>query len=202
MKKSTITLSTLVILVTLSSHDMFLKMKSYYVSTDANITLHLYNGTFDKSENVITRDRMTDVSIVHPDGTRKRLGDDHWSEEGNITVLSAQTKSPGTYVAGVSTLSRMIELSAEDFNNYLAHDGVMDVLDARKKSGEDQKGAREKYSKHVKAIFQAGNASTGAYKQKLDYPIEFIPLQNPCELKVNEKLQVQLLSKGKPVSNH
>ena len=201
MKKFAFTLSALIILVTLSSHDMFLKMKSYYVSADSDITIHLYNGTFDKSENVITRDRMTDVSMIHPDGTRKRIGNENWSEEGNITVLSGKTAGPGVYVAGVSTLPRMIELSAEDFNGYLAHDGVLDVLDARKQSGEDKNAAREKYSKHVKAIFQAGNSSNGDYKRSLDYPIEFVPLQNPYELNVNDNLQVQLLSKGKPVAN-
>ncbi|MDH3708260.1 MAG: DUF4198 domain-containing protein [Cyclobacteriaceae bacterium] len=201
MKKFTFTLSAILILVTLSSHDMFLKLKSYYVSADSNIDIHLYNGTFDKSENVITRDRMTDVSMIYPDGTRDRLTNDSWTDQGNITVLSTQTKDPGSYVVGVSTLPKMIELSSEDFNNYLAHDGVMDVLNERKKSGEDQKNAREKYSKHVKAIFQAGASSSGHYKKKLGYPIEFIPVQNPYDLKVNGDLQVQLLSKGQPVSN-
>lgn len=201
MKKLTITISALILLVMLSAHDMFLKMKSYYVSADSDITIHLYNGTFDKSENVITRDRMTDVSMIYPDGTRNRLANDSWTEQGNITVLNTKTKAPGSYVVGVSTQSRIIELSADDFNQYLAHDGVVDVLDERKNSGEDQKAAREKYSKHVKAIFQAGSSSSGFYQKKLGYPIEFIPLQNPYDLKVNDDLQLQLLSNGQPVSD-
>ena len=52
-----------------SSHDMFLKLDSHYLSPNSPVEIKLYNGTFNRSDNVITRDRMADVSIV---GHRQR----------------------------------------------------------------------------------------------------------------------------------
>ena len=201
MKKLLSLTCIVAVYLALSSHDMFLKMKTYFVQPNSEVTIHLYNGTFDQSENVITRDRMINVSIISPDGSIANPSKSAWSEEGKITVLKTKTGKSGTYVAGVSTAAKMIELSAEDFNGYLAHDGIVDVLDQRKKTGEDKNPAVEKYSKHVKVIFQAGENTTDNYKKELGYPAEFIPLQNPYNLKVNDELEVKLLRAGKPAAN-
>ncbi|MEL6975642.1 MAG: hypothetical protein AAGL29_09650, partial [Bacteroidota bacterium] len=46
------------------SHDLYLKMETYLLQPNQQATLSLYNGTFEKSENIITRDRMLDASFV------------------------------------------------------------------------------------------------------------------------------------------
>lgn len=51
-------------MVFLSSHDMYLNLNSYFLETFTKSTVALFNVTFEKSENVIDRGRMTDVSIV------------------------------------------------------------------------------------------------------------------------------------------
>ena len=75
-----------------------------------------------------TNDRC--LSVVDGQGDVSYPQSGQWQDEDNISKLSFQTGDPGTYVLGVSTKPRMIELSAEDFNEYLAHDGVLDVLEA------------------------------------------------------------------------
>ncbi len=186
--------------VLFSSHDMFLKMDSFYLKPDQAATIHLYNGTFEKSENVITRDRMQDVSLLGK-GAREKLSDDHWTEDGMVTVLNFQTGEAGTWVAGVSTRANDIELSAQDFNDYLEHDGVLDMLEWRKENNALDQPAAEKYSKHVKVIFQVGDKMTEDWKTPLGYPIEFIPQRNPYELHVGETLPIRLLKDGKPLAN-
>jgi uncharacterized GH25 family protein len=201
MNKIKIFACALLALIALSAHDMFLKMTDYYVSANSAIQISLMNGTFDKSENVINRDRMQDVSVLFPTGEITHPEKTQWIEQGTETILRLNTKSDGTYIAGVSTLPKMIELSAKDFNEYLKHDGVLDVLEGRMKSGEDAKTVNEKYSKHVKIIFQAGDKTTETYKKQLGYPVEFIPVVNPYNLKVGDEFSAQLLQNGKPVAN-
>ena len=116
-------------------HDMYLKMDTYFLQPDTSATIKLFNGTFDKSENVIDRDRRTDVSLVD-NGTRIQVHDAQWSEKDSMTVLNFKTGEAGTWVAGVSTAPRTIEMAAEDFNNYLGHDGAQDMLDQRRKNDE------------------------------------------------------------------
>ena len=69
-----------------SSHDMFLKMESFFLEAGQPSTINMYNGTFEKSENVITRNRMQDVTLLgngrrhHPDSTS-------WTEKGNNPAI-------------------------------------------------------------------------------------------------------------------
>ena len=58
--------------VLLTSHDMFLKPDEYFLEPNAPAIIRLYNGTFERSENAISRDRMLDASLVGPDGRPQR----------------------------------------------------------------------------------------------------------------------------------
>ena len=178
------------------AHDMFLVVPDHDVPAGSETTLSLYNGTFDKSENTIDRERMIDVSVIDGAGDVTHPGEDQWTEDGNITVLKFPTVVPGTYVVGLSTSAKVIELSAEDFNDYLRHDGVLDVLEAREKDGTLGEPAAELYSKHVKTILQVGGEASDNYSERLGYPIEIVPLANPAELTAGDALEILVLHDG------
>ena len=184
----------------LCSHDMYLKFNQYWIKPGTEGIIQLVNGTCDRSENVITRDRMLDVSLL---SNNKRINVDttSWYEKDSTTYLRINTDTPGTWVAGVSTRARTFGQSAEDFNDYLKHDGVLDMLELRRENGTLQDSAVEKYSKHVKTIFQVGDRLTDDYKTELGYPIEFILLRNPYDLHPGHDLPVKLLFEQKPLAN-
>lgn len=182
------------------AHDLYLKLHSFFLKPNTPVSIALFNGTFEKSENSISRNRMLDVSVVAPGSGRSNPDTSHWRDDGSRTILDFKTGEPGTYVVGVSTASRMIRLAAKDFNGYLKHDGVLDILDQRTKNNELEKDARERYSKHVKAVIQVGEKRTNGFSTKLGYPVELIPLQNPYKLKKGDTLEVLFLRDGKPVS--
>ena len=189
-----------IVVVLLSSHDMFLKLDQYFLEPNKEYVIQLFNGTFDRSDNVITRDRMLDVSIVS-NGKRINVDTTRWFEREKTTYLNLTTGSSGTYLTGVSTKARSLGQSAESFNNYLEHDGVLDMLESRKQNGTLGDSAVERYSKHVKTIFQVGEKLTDDYKTELGYPIEFILLENPYDLHPGHSIPVKLLSHQKPLAN-
>ena len=199
MKRLIGSAAVLLALGVLTGHDMFLKLPTYFLSEDSPATIALLNGTFAESENIIARDRMLDVSIVGPGGKVTHPDTLAWTDKGNTAWLEFQTGAAGTYVAGVSTGMRVIELSAEDFNEYLAHDGILDILEERTRVGTADQGARERYSKHVKAIFQVGEVLSGSFAHELEYPLEIIPLKNPYVLGVGDILPVRVLLRGAPL---
>lgn len=182
----------LVCFTLLSSHDMFLKLDAFHLAPNTASTIKLFNGTFSQSDNIITRDRMIDVSLVG-NGQRIAFDTNQWKDIENTTVLDFKTGADGTWIAGVSTKARNIDLEADDFNNYLEHDGVLDMLEWRKENNKLEEDAIEKYSKHVKTCFQVGNKRTEDWKEVLGYPIEFIPLNNPYETNVGDSLKFKLL---------
>ncbi len=193
-------LFSLLVLLVLSSHDMYLKLKDFYLRPDSDAVIELFNGTFDRSDNVITRDRMIDVSVV---GNGKRVNPDTsaWFEKDHTTYLNLTTGKPGTWVVGVSTKPRIFGMSAQDFNDYLTHDGVLDVLEARKQNGTLGDTAIERYSKHVKTVFQVGNERTNDYQTELGYPIEFLLLKNPYDIRPGRSLPIRLVYNQRPLAN-
>ena len=191
----------LLALVVLCSHDLYIKMETYFLQPNQEATLSLYNGTFEKSENIITRDRMLDASVV-VQGNRTAINPDQWTDrDSTISQLAFTTGEAGTYVAGVSTKERNIALTAEKFNDYLRHDGVLDMLEQRTTDSLLGQDAVEGYQKHVKAVYQVGDTKTDDWNTVLGYPIEFVPQANPYEKYNGETLAVQLLLAGEPLSN-
>ncbi|MEM8929126.1 MAG: DUF4198 domain-containing protein [Bacteroidota bacterium] len=191
----------LLAIVLFCSHDLYVKMDSYFLQSNERATLSLYNGTFEKSENIITRDRMLDASII-AQGQRTAIYPNQWKDQDStITRLPFMTGEPGTYVAGVATKARNIELTAKKFNDYLKHDGVLDMLEQRANDSTLNQDAVERYEKHVKAIYQVGDVKTNDWSTTLNYPIEFVPLENPYKKYSGEALEVQLLLDGQPLSD-
>ncbi len=193
-------LLALTALIVLSSHDMFLRLDTYFLEPNSDATVKLYNGTFERSENVIDRDRMLDVSLLSG-GKRMAVDTSAWTERDSATILSFRTGESGTYVAGVSTRSREIAMKADDFNNYLEHEGGEDMLVLRKRDNVLSEDAVERYSKHVKAIFQVGELRSTDWQMQLGYPIEFVPQSNPYDLHAGDSLNVELLRDGRALAN-
>ena len=200
---------TIIVVTAVSAHTMFLKLDSFFLEPNSTGMVALLNGDFDLSENVITRDRMLDVSVVGPGGTthppESAWTDSavfHWSPDSvDTAILEFETGGPGTYLIGVSTAARVFDLTAEEFNEYLVHDGIVDAIAQREAAGKTDDEATERYSKHVKAVVQVGGARSGEWSHELGYPVEFIPLRNPYELGAGDELQVRFLRAGQPVGN-
>jgi hypothetical protein len=203
MKRSLALAALLVVAVApaLAAHDLFLKLTSYFVTPGQEpVRVPVLNGTFARSENSVARDRVRDATLVGPGGA-DRLGADGWSASGDTSYLTFRVRQAGTHVVGASTLPRTIALSGKEFNEYLKEDGIADVLEARTRRGELGKPARERYAKHVKAIFQAGESRTSSYGAVLGYPAEIVPLANPYEMHAGDSLAVRCLVDGKPIAN-
>lgn len=186
----------------LAAHDLFLKPDNFFVAPGGTVGVRVLNGTFSKSENAVARDRLRDLSLVTPDGVT-HPDTSAWDDRSDTTtsVLHVRVGPSGTYVIGASVRPRELELAAKDFNAYLASDGVPDVLEARRRNDELGAAARERYSKHVKAIVQVGERRTAGYETALGYPAELIPLDNPYALKPGGTLRVRALVEGEPVAN-
>ena len=198
---ATLALSMMVLAAgSLSAHDFFFRLDDYFVKPESTIKVRALNGTFSSSENSITRDRLSDLSVVSAAG-REHPDTVGWSFAGDTSVLTVHIGRPGTYVIGASLRPRLIELKAKEFNQYLDEDGIPDVLAERRKKNELERDATERYSKHIKAIVQAGTARTGDFSAVLGYPAEIVPLDNPYSLRVGSNIRVRAMVDGRAVPN-
>jgi uncharacterized GH25 family protein len=182
------------------AHDMFLRLTDYFVAPNSTLNVRLFNGTFMRSENSIAPDRLADIAVVSPTG-RARIDVAQWNASGDTSVYPITTGAAGTYVLGVSTKPRVLEMSGKDFNAYLRSDGIPDELAARRAQKRLAERATERYEKHVKALVQVGSAPGGAFATVLGYPAELVPVENPYALKVGATLAIRVLVDGTPVAN-
>lgn len=187
------------LLVLFSSHELFLKSDSYFLQKGEPAEIFLFNGTFDNSENAITTDRIIGAQI-HGTNYDFMPKDSDYTIREKVTYLKFTPVESGTYAAGISTLPRMIELGPEDFEEYLGHEGLEDMIAERKEKGLENQSVREKYSKHVKAILQVGCTRTDHFSKEFGYPIEFVPVKNPYTLKLGDRATFKLLFNGKPLA--
>lgn len=183
------------------AHDLFLIVGDHDVRAATAIEIELFNGTFDKSENAIARDRMVDVTLVDGAGKQHEIPAASWRDDGPKAIVSLESGPAGTAVFGVSTKPRLIEMDATAFNDYLVHDGVLDTLEERKKNGTDDQPARESYAKHVKTVLRVGDQTSDCWKTVLGYPVEFVPTSDPFALEAGGALELSVLADGKPLPN-
>ena len=134
----------------LSAHDLFLKLHSYFLPPHSAVRVLLLNGTFAKSESAVTRERVADLALWGPAG-RTSLDTAALSAHHDTTDIHLRTGEPGTYVLGLSVQPREIALTGEQFNGYLKEEGIDDVLAERTRAGMLTEPAKERYAKHVKA---------------------------------------------------
>lgn len=200
VRRLSVIAALLLIAAPLFAHDMFLRLEQFFVAPNTTVNVRLFNGTFILSENSITPDRLADVAVISPTG-RAKLDVAVWNASGDTSVFPVRTGDAGTYVVGVSTKPRVLEMSGSDFNAYLRSDGIPDELAARRAQNRLQQRARERYQKHVKALVQVGTTPSDAYSTVLGYPAELVPAENPYSLKVGATLSIRVLVDGKPVAN-
>jgi len=119
-------------IVVLSSHDLYIKLKSFYLEPNTKTLIYVYNGTFGNSEAILARNRMIDVSLINPGEKRMHPDKSLWFEENNQTVLKIITGKEGTGIVGVSTLPRINKFTPKSFISNMKHEGLLEVLETRK----------------------------------------------------------------------
>lgn len=197
----TVLILTLVLIVPVLAHDLYLKLDSFFVGVNEKVTIKILNGSFQASDGAINFARLTDVSVIAPSGTRSHPKETDFTKEEKTSYLHITPAEPGNYLVGLSTMTREIDLAAKDFNGYLEEDGIPDILAERGRNKELDKNVRERYSKHVKTLIQVGEKQTSNYNKVFGYPVEIVPQNNPYKLKAGDTFEFLCLKDGKPLAN-
>jgi uncharacterized GH25 family protein len=162
------------------------------------VLLHANVGMdFPKSVHAIDPAQFKRTLLVGPDGKELQAQSDGVKESSGL--LKFQPKQAGIYQLAVQTEPKLIELSAEAFNEYLVADGLSHIFRLRAKEKSLDQPGRERYQKSPKALIQVGDGGGGDWSKALGLPLEIVPLGNPFLLKKGDTLKVRVLFHGKPL---
>jgi hypothetical protein len=201
MKRAAILAALAIVVVAslLAAHDLFLIPEQYFLAPGAGTLVRVLNGTYEKSENAVSRDRLASLSLASG-GRTVALPVSAWRENGARSELRLGTAAAGTYVLGASIRPNVLAMEGKAFNQYLTEEGITSVLEARRRAGALDARARERYSKHVKTIVQVGDARTADFATILGYPAEIVPVDQPYARVPGDLLRLRCLVDGKPVA--
>jgi uncharacterized GH25 family protein len=197
--RSGLVLMALGIGVSAGAHDLWLLAEPPSVAAGASLRLKAATGMrFPESLSAVTPDRVEDFWVLDAAGARHEVPGAR--AEGELLRADVRLDTPGVALAALAIKPRTLELSAEDFNEYLEHDGLPQILERRRARGEIEKSARESYAKFAKAIVTVGeggprNLATRAAGLR----IEIVPLRDPGTVGAGEALPVQVLFEGRPL---
>ncbi len=150
---------------------------------------------FPKGDRAPDPAKFDKLIVVQPDGTEGKLGAN--GTEGEAGLLRFSADAPGVYAIGVATSPKLIELSADKFNEYLVSDGLPHIFLLRSKEGSLDRPAKDRYSKSPKALVRIGKGGKGDPSRPFGLPLEIVPLKDPFGMKSGDALKVRVLFRGK-----
>lgn len=189
----------------LGAHDFWVVPEMFRVPEGWSVHAAGQTGMeFPHSTAAIGEERVAEATLV---SAERRVPVRGYTKSGHSLMMEAEPPAAGQWWVAVALEARPIRLSGVQFNGYLAHDGVWDVLERRKaagKTGEAIAGdtVSEEYTKFAKALVQVGESGPEAYARPVGHAVEFVPLTDPAELEAGDELAARLLWRGEPLAGH
>ena len=176
---------TLFAWVELSAHDTYLMPMKFAVKSGKPLFVSVHNGdSFPASEHATPPDRLvtrlTDLRIA-----------------GRATNGIAEVTKSGSMYVTAHTKPRLLVLTAEKFEAYLADEGLQQIVGERKDKGQSGIPGREIYSKYAKALVTV-DAPDAGFSKPLGLPIEIVPQADPTALHPGSVLPVLVIFNGNP----
>ncbi len=188
--------ASIVTVGTMQAHDFWL-IPDYSIRPGQVMKISAHSGDgFPTGDSSVDADRFARFELH---GARGRTDVSGIRVLEKLTEAEVLVRNPGTYVLAVEIKPRPIELAAKDFNEYIAHEGLTEVIRKRAKDKKQDASGKELYAKFAKSIFRVGDTGDATALQPVGLKLEIVPLQDPAGVRLGEKLAVRVLFDGKPL---
>jgi uncharacterized GH25 family protein/ketosteroid isomerase-like protein len=181
------------------AHDTWLVPSSFRPQPGARVKLSVATSeAFPTSDGAAAPDRIARFTVRTAAGDQQVTG---YAVDGMFLVGQAAVPASGHVVAVAETKARLIVLEAAQFNEYIGHEELKDVIAARAAAGQADTQGREMYRKIAKAALCVGAQQEDAvYARPFGLWLEILPERSPCGLRVGDALTVRVLFQGQPIA--
>lgn len=184
----------------LQAHDFWVVPQLFRVPDGWAVHVAGQTGmNFPESLSAIETGRVAEAELVSAD---RRMPLEKSFRSGNSLMMEARPDAAGQWWVAVALETRPIRLSASQFDSYLEHDGIWDVLEERRAGDTSADSVDERYTKYAKALVQVGEDGPEAYGRRVGHPIELVPLDDPFSLHPGDRFRARLLWRGEPLADH
>jgi uncharacterized GH25 family protein len=184
-----------------AAHDYWLAPQTYRPAVGKPVPVRLLVGDKFDAEIERTLKKSNTVRFQLLDSKGRSVDLLKTSEEGQKPLIQLSLPQPGAYLLTLQRDWARIEMEAEKFHQYLEHEGLTQVIQLRKDSGEADKPASERYRRYLKSLLLADGVGGDTWKQQLGHRLEIVPLADPSAVKPGARLPVQVLFESKPLAD-
>ena len=179
-----------------NAHEFWIEPLSYEVESGGKLQAHFKNGQEFKGNNLSFFERSSARFDMIIDGNVTPIT----PRSGDSPALDVETPVADGLVSVVhetSTSFLTYRIWAK-FQKFAAHKEFKTAEAEHIKAGWSQEKFRERYSRHVKALFGVGSGEGADHEAGLK--TEFVALTNPYAAKFNNNMKIKLLYEGVPRS--
>jgi uncharacterized GH25 family protein len=192
-----IALVLLIVPAALVAHDTWLVPAKFKATPGEQVRVRLATSeAFPTSEAPAAPERVERLTIRDAAGVRRVEG---YRADGTFLAAEVAPERDGHAVVVMELKPRFLKMEPKDFNEYLRHEELKPIMDARKATGHWDSPGRERYRKIAKAILCVGEAKDKTHRKPEGLWLEVVPRNSPCGLRVGNSLTVQILFQGKPL---
>ncbi len=182
------------------AHDLWILPGKYRLEVGEITRVFVNNGdVFPESLTLLGEHRLSGVSSTGPAG---ELPISQFRVDGKSLTFDFHSAVSGAHVIALGTKPRMVRMKGEDFESYLAEEGLTEMAERRRELGRSSEPAVERYAKWAKAVVDVGEDEGAArpWAESVGQPFEIVPLVNPNRVRPGEPFRLRVLLDGEPLA--
>jgi hypothetical protein len=179
------------------AHEFWMTATPFAVPTGGNADVTLHVGQYFEGDAIpLSGEYVTDFHRYSAAGAEDLIRRVPRSSRGGMSVAF---KTPGAHVLAIDTHPNFVTLSEDQFNYYLADEGLNTIKQFRAERGTATNRNRERYRRHIKALVKVGGKSDETVLMHTGQRLEIVPLSNPFDVQAGTPHRFQVVYEGKPL---
>jgi len=182
------------------AHDLWILPGKYRLTAGEVTRIFVNNGdVFPESLTLLGEHRLSEVLSKSSTG---ELPVAEFRVDGKSLTFDFHAAAPGSHVILLGTRPRTVRMKGEDFEDYLAEEGLTAIAATRKELGQTSEPAVERYAKWAKAIVDVGDepGSENVWGEASGQPFEIVPLDHPNRVRPGGALRLRVLFDGEALA--
>ncbi len=178
-------------------HDFWIEPSDFSPDAPASVNVSLRVGEGFSGRDV--RRQVTSIArfeVAGPSGVAAVPGLEDRTPAGFLRIDAA-----GDYRIGYETLGQRIELAADRFESYLAHEGLEHIVAKRHEQGASARPGRERFFRCAKSLVRAGTAAEPLRDDPLGLTLELVLEADPRRIAATDNLPLRVLFRGEPLAD-
>ena len=180
------------------AHDFWIEPSAFRPAPGTEVALRLYVGQDFRGESLIYLPELHERYVYVDAGGEQPVpglpGDD---PAGKI-----RPRGPGLAIVGYRSKPFDIQFATlEEFERYLATEGLEHIAALRKRLGKSERDIAERYSRAAKSLVSVGPVKAQDGDRRLGFTLELVTERNPYGLTSGAELPVRLYYQNRPLAD-